>query len=381
MSRRGVIVLLIALLVLATLVFVGQRARAPAPAASGAILPALADALNDIERVTIVKAGGEAAATLERRPDRWIVVERDGYAADTTKLRQNLRALSEAKILEAKTSNPALYAKLGVADVTAADASGVAVSFSAAGKELPTLILGDAEGTKHRYVRRAGEAQSYLIDRDPEFPKTAAQWLDPLILDVRGPRVRQVTIKHPDGDTVMVSKTDTSQANYDVAAIPKGRELLYPGVANVIGNALRELHLEDVQRATAPPAGDQPIEFEFQTFDGLVVRGAGVKANNEAWVTFTAAFDPELALPAATPSPPADRAAAAGATDEPSAKPPADQPTSEDPKAEADRINQRVGGWRYKIATFQFDQMTRRMADLLKPPAEPQPKAKSKTSP
>ena len=27
------------------------------------------------------------------------------------------------------------------------------------------------------------------------------------------------------------------------------------------------------------------------------------------------------------------------------------------------------GAWRYKIAGYQYDQMTRRMADLLKPPA------------
>jgi len=38
-----------------------------------------------------------------------------------------------------------------------------------------------------------------------------------------------------------------------------------------------------------------------------------------------------------------------------------------DPTAEAQRINAHVMAWRYKLASFQFDQMTRRMADLLKP--------------
>jgi hypothetical protein len=37
-------------------------------------------------------------------------------------------------------------------------------------------------------------------------------------------------------------------------------------------------------------------------------------------------------------------------------------------RAEAARINAKVGGWRYKIASFQYDQLTRRMADLLKAP-------------
>ena len=49
----------------------------------------------------------------------------------------------------------------------------------------------------------------------------------------------------------------------------------------------------------------------------------------------------------------------------------ASAPPAADPNAEAQRINAKVGGWRYKIAGFQYDQMTRRMADLLKavPPA------------
>src|SRR5262249_36367747 len=158
------------------------------------------------------------------------------------KLRQNLRALAEAKILETKTANPAFYDKLGVLDVADPKATGLAITVSASGKDLGTLILGDAKGTKQRYARRASEAQSYLLDRDPTLPKTAAQWLDAGILDVRGNRVRQVTIKHPDGEVVAISKPNADAMNFDVAGVPKGRELLYPGVANVIGNALRELN-------------------------------------------------------------------------------------------------------------------------------------------
>ncbi|HUQ53152.1 MAG TPA: hypothetical protein VM692_13085, partial [Gammaproteobacteria bacterium] len=54
---------------------------------------------------------------------------------------------------------------------------------------------------------------------------------------------------------------------------------------------------------------------------------------------------------------------------EPAATPPAATPPAADPSAEAARINGKVGGWRYKIAGFQYDQLTRHMADLLKAPA------------
>jgi hypothetical protein len=386
MSRRGMLVLLAALVVLGALALLGQRARSPATTAGGPILPGLQAALNDVDRVTVNKAGGDTVATIEKHADGWSVAEKGGYPADVAKLRQNLRALAEAKILETKTANPAFYDKLGVLDVADAKATGLAITIAASGKDFGTLILGDAKGTKQRYARRAGEAQSYLLDRDPTLPKTAAQWLDPGIVDVRGNRVRQVTIKHPDGEVVTISKASADAANFDVAGLPKGRELLYAGVANVIGNALRELNLEDVERADAA-APEKPVQVEYRTFDGLVVRITGSKRGDDAWVAVVASVDPDQAAQAqaaAKPAPPAAPSAAPAAAPSAglSAAPaglgsvaplpsspakPAETAPPPDPTAEAQQINARVSAWRYKLATFQYDQMTRRMADLLKP--------------
>ena len=353
MSKRTVVILLGAFVVLLALVMIGQRSG-PSPAGTGEPLVAgLADALGDIERVTVTKANGETVATLEKRPDNWIVSDKHDYVANASKLRQALTALGEARILELKTANAELYGRLGVEDVTAPDAAGVSVALTALGRELPTIILGNAEGAKFRYARRAGEAQSVLIDRNPDVPRAAAQWVDSSVVDVRSERVREVTITHADGEVVRISKTGPELANFEVAGVPNGRELSYPGVANVIGNALRELNLEDVEPSDAAPA-EQPTIVEYRTFDGLVVRITGVERNDESWISLEASVD--AAQAAAAPAPAAD-----------GVSPPAATPA--DPNAEAARINAKVGGWRYKIAGFQYDQMTRRMADLLKAPA------------
>ena len=353
MSQRTVAILAAALVVLLALVIFGQRTSAPVGLGT-ALVPDLEAALGDLERVTVAKANGETVATLEKRPDNWVVADKNGYVANAAKLRQALTALAEAKILEQKTANPELYGRLGVEDVTAANAAGVSVALTAQGRELPTIILGNAEGSKYRYARRAGEAQSYLIDRNPDVPRAAAQWIDSVIVDVRGERVREVTITHADGEVVHISKASSELANFDVAAVPKGRELSYPGVANVIGNALRELNLEDVETAAAP--AEQPTIVEFRTFDGLIVRVTGSKRGDEDWISLEASVDSAQA--AAPPAAPAEGAAAS-------------TPPAADPNAEAQRINAKVAGWRYKIAGFQYDQMTRRMAELLKavPPA------------
>ena len=385
MSRKGLIALAVVLVVLGALAFLGQRGGSTAPTAGGPILPGLQAALNDVDKIKITKAGGEAVATIEKHADGWTVAEKAGYAADVTKLRQNLRALAEAKILETKTANASFYDKLGVQDIASDKATGLGVAISSSGKDLGTLILGDAKGSKQRYARRANEAQSYLIDRDPSFPKTAAQWLDPAILDVRGNRVREVTIKHPDGEVVTISKLNADEMNFEVALIPRGRELLYPGVANVIGNSLRELNLEDVEKADSTPPPDKPVQVEFRTFDGLMVRVVGAKRGDDAWVSFTASVDADqvarnqAAAKAAQPAAagadatkpesgkPGDSAAQADGAAKPAEGAKAAEAAPADPTAEAQRINAHVMAWRFKLATFQYDQMTRRMADLLKP--------------
>jgi len=351
MSMRTVAILAGVLVVLLALVIFGQRASTPASNGS-ALIPDLEATLGDLERVTVVKANGEAVATLEKRPDNWVVADKHGYAANAAKLRQALTALAEARIVEQKTANPELYGRLGVEDVAGANAAGISIALTAPDRMLPTIILGNAEGSRYRYARRAGEAQSYLIDRNPDVPRAAAQWVDSVIVDVRGDRVREVTVTHPDGEVVHISKASSELANFEVADVPNGRELSYPGVANVIGNALRELNLEDVEPASA--AAEQPTIVEYRTFDGLVVRVTGIERGDENWITIEASVDAAQATPAA-PAAPAEGAAAPATP-------------AADPSAEAARINAKASGWRYKIAGFQYDQMTRRMADLLKAP-------------
>lgn len=371
MNQRTVVALLIALVVLALLVMVGQRDRGgdTATGAGSLFVPGLADALNDIERLTVVKANGETVATLEKRPDSWVVSNKHDYAANVGKLRQSLLALSEARILEQKTANLELYDRLGVEDVAGAAAAGLSVALTATGRELPTVILGNAEGSKYRYVRRADEAQSYLIDRNPDFPRAAAQWLDSLIVDVRSDRVHEVTITHADGEVLRLSRASPELTNYDVADLPAGRELLYPGVANVVANGLRELNLEDVEPAPDAPV-EQPTVVEVRTFDGLVVRVTGTKTDDASWITLAASVDAEqVARAAPTTDTPASEAGAAAAASTPADGAAGD--AAADPVAEAARINAKVGGWRYQIASFQYDQMTRRMVDLLKAPSTP----------
>lgn len=398
MNQRGLIGLIAALAILAIIVFVTQHSQAPSSSQGSKFVPNLQSALNDVDKVTIKKAGDATVATLERQPESWVVAERSDYPADVGKLRKNLVALAEARILEEKTSNPDNYARLGVQDIDKDSAKGVAIELAAGNKQLPTIIIGNADGTKYRYVRRAGEAQSFLIDRNPDVPNKTSQWLAPNIVDVRGDRMQQVTIEHQGGDTVTIEKPDRKTTNFQVHDVPAGRELLYPGVANVIGNSLRELNLEDVAAADAAPAGDPAARIEFRTFDGLVVDVKGFKDGDKDWITLAARFDPDQAKRFAPPPADTDTTKASTKGDEAKSKDAASQAkpataektsgsatapadasktrSADDVTAEAEVINGRVGKWRYQVAAFQYDQMTRQMSDLLKPKEAPKKESK-----
>lgn len=346
MNQRTVLIMISALIVLSLLAVFGHRSGTDTSAVNALLLPDLTDKLNAVEQVTIQTAGAEAAVTLQRAATGWTVAQRDSYPADINMIRNALTELAEARIVEEKTANPELFDRLGVEAIDDADAGGLALVLSGQGVESPTVILGDSEGAEYRYARRADDNQSYMIDRDPEVPRDAAQWLVPEILDVRGPRIERVTISHTDGETLDIFKSEVNQPNFSVADIPEGRELQYPGVANVIGNSLRDLRLEDVA-AVGDLSVESSVVTEFQTFDGLIVRVQSLRVGEHDWLIFDARVEEEPA-PVGEPAPDEENGS--------------DTP---DPAAEATAINERVGGWRYRIASYQHDQMTRRLEDLL----------------
>ena len=370
MTPRTVTVLAAALVVLGAVALLAQYDPQPPAPGGGLLLPGLGEDLDRISQVSVVGAGSDPVATLVRGEDgSWSVAEKDGYPADVEKVRQTLISLAEARIVEPKTANPDFYDRLGVEGVEDEAAGGLAVMLT--GADTPVnVIVGDTEGTSQVYVREADQAQSFLVDRNPDAGSETTDWLATEILAIPGSRMARVTVTHPDGETVSVSKADSEQSNFDVEEIPPGREVQYASVANVMGNVLSNLNLQDVEPRTET---DEPVTVtEFVTFDGLSITAESVEREDEPWVAFRAEYRP----PAEESGPQDDQAQedeAADASDEVAADVEGsdtaaveDEADGTDVAAEALALDQRLSPWRYRIASYQFDQMTRRLDDLLR---------------
>lgn len=360
------------------------------------LFPQLAQEADAINRVTLTAAGGEIIATLEKHEDRWTVAEKDGYDADDSAVRKLMIQLTDAEVLEPKTSDPDLYARLGVEDVSVEDAAGMLVTLEG-GSESWSLIVGNtaprASGT---FVRKPTQDLSLLVGGDIAPSKTPGLWLDKAILDVTAQRVHRVLIRHADGETLEVIKGVRGQTDFVVPDVPEGRELQSPAAANSIGGTLSGMRLEDVRAGDAVPT--EVTVTEFQTFDGLVITARSWEEDELAMATFDVAFDEDLAqrfhaIPveeqteddssaevgddSQVTSDPGDGDDAVGDDSQVPSEPEDGvdkqdivEPEPEDPfadyRAEADLLQARVTGWLYEIPPYKYSNLNKRMDALLK---------------
>ena len=373
-------------------------------------VPGLSDQVNDIAQIRIVGAGNKPIATLIKGEDGWLVAEKK-YPADVSKVRELLLKLAAAKLVEPKTSVPASYAKLGVEDIAAPGAKGVQLEFDGL-KEPVRLVVGNYNGRAGdgTFVRRAGDAQSWLAKGNLVVDKEAANWLQRDLLDLSSTRIARVEITHA-GKTLRAFKTESAAPNYQVADVPKGRELSSEFVANGLASVLSGLRFDDVVEAgTVEPGEAKVYDVRYTTFEGVVVGAKAWSRDGKDFATFSASLDEAAAnawidsmqakaaadhaarsaAPTATTDAPTSTADAPTSTaDAPTST--ADAPTTAPPPApiepplavtdpardreqqlaklreEVATLGRKFEGWAFVLPNYKFANMNKTMDDLLKP--------------
>lgn len=368
MKRRTLLILLGMLAVMAALAVAVSLSQRPEHGPGGLLLPKLEAALNAIDKVVVRAAGDKPVATIERGPAGWQVDEQQGYPADVGRLRRNLLALAGATIIEEKTANPAFYDRLQVEDIEHATAAGLRLDISSKDQLLASVIIGatGVSGSDSAYVRRAGEAQSWLVRAALDLPREATGWLDRRITAIPASRIATITITQPDGASLHLEKERAGESDFTVARVPAGRKLSFPGVGNVLGGILADLDLDAVEPwADFKPGKLRPTLARFGTFDGLVVEVRTWQLPGGARIHLSASVDEALAA-RYTPPP-------ATAVPEPEAAVASDAIAAATRKdlaavtAEAGELNARLAGWAYGVPSYKVEQLTRRMDELLAP--------------
>ena len=380
--------------------FAMNRAQAPkSDAASHAqpVVPGLKEHLNDVTGLTFTGAGDKTLATLRHEKDGWVIAEKSNYAADLTKLREFLLKLSQANVIEEKTSNPKRYAELGVDDVKEASATGVRVDI--AGLAQPTkLIIGNFNGAGGggTFVRRDGDAQSLLAEGNLTVAKNIVDWEKRDLADIPASRISAVTLTSADGKTWKAFKEQAGDANLKVADVPKGREVSSDYAANSVSTVLSNLRADDAMPAKEVAAPEKAAKVRYAMFDGLTVDATTWQKDNKDFAQFAVTLDTAAAnadidrvqakakadFDAAVAKKPADAKSDAAQTELP--KPLAVSDPAKDRQEKLDALNAELAafkktfdGWTFVLPTYKYTDMTKTIDDTLKPLDAKKPDAAS----
>ena len=311
--RTAIILSVIALGVLAAAWYLGRAPVGPHPSAAEAPgtlrFPGLAPKLASAARVEITSKGQTLVITkagaITKAGDWWGLADRAGYPVQQDKLRELLTGLTELRLTEARTADPALLERLGLGDPASAGSTATLVRvLDGNGQVLAGLIAGhrrvrpQGHAPETVYVRRPGENQSWLaegrlpVDADPQL------WIDRDITNIDSAKVASVVVHR--GDAVLeLGRDGDKPALKQPATHPKLDEFRLEDVFR----ALEALTLTEVKPAAQQP-GQAIGTSAFTLTDGTVVDvtvfGAPVTDTKEAgakdiWVQLAVRGDSEEA--------------------------------------------------------------------------------------
>ena len=258
------------------------------------LIPGLAENLNEVSGLTIYGAGEKVLTNLVKTEKNWVVKERDDYEADIKLIRNEFDSLKTAKIIEAKTANPDNYSKLGVEDLSTAEAQGIKFSIAGLADAVNIIVGNNGTGDKNtQYVRREGESQTWLIDKKLNLKRDSSQWLRKDIIDIPPERISKITIKHPQEELITIENKGESEYEFVlVNELPEGEKTSESEVYQV-ANALSSLQLEDVALLkNVFNENVTPVVTTFQTHDGLSISISTFESNEGTYSHFAIEFDP-----------------------------------------------------------------------------------------
>lgn len=238
---------------------------------------------------------------LARAGDRWLLAEHGDFPAVATRAHALLAALTELRLTEARTSNPADFARLGLDAPNDPKSEAKLVRLlDDKGQVLAALIIGHTRpspepgGTDQVFVRIAGQNQTWLaagtIDADPDF----SGWMARDIVNIGHDQVTGITIDRlPNGHLVL-----TRQGDKLVVTVPAEHPVLDQFKIDGMARGLEFLSFTDVRKAAAAP-GLRLGHVSFTTSDGLTLAADISEDGNTTWAVLTAAGKDKAAAQAA----------------------------------------------------------------------------------
>lgn len=264
----------------------------------GLAFPDLAARLQGAARVEMKRA--EGTLVLARQGEAWVLPEKAGYPVRPEKLREMLVGLTELRLAEPRTADPAQYDRLGVDDPSRPGSKALLLRvLDGAGAPLAELILGQrrvrtaGNVPESLYVRRPFEAQAWLaegrlaVDADPQL------WIDRDIANLSQDRVRRVEVRRSGEPALVLARGDDPEAKLRVEQ-PTDAPPTDEVALEEITRALEFLTFTEVRPAAGTP-GEALGETQFTLAGDLRVTVRPYQDGGDLWIALRAEGGEEAA--------------------------------------------------------------------------------------
>ncbi len=321
----------------------------------GLLFPDLFSELSQVD--TIQFSSGEGQFSLQKKGEDWFLPDHYNYPANFDEVKRMLIDLSEAKLMEKKTSNPEQYAILGVDGTKpeTPDGGSIKVMLNQGDEQIAGLLLGKqrdvtvaSAGPKQFYVRRIGDKQSWLAEGYLLISPVMLNWIDTQVIDIDRERIARVEIIQPNGDIA----TLVNLGKKDKFGTPESGEktvFKYPQLGYDIAGSLHQLRMEDVLPKTDFNRGDADVVIaRFITFGGLVITTKTSFIDGFYYTTLSADYQPELV------SEPSDDIKELDVVK-----------SQEQVEAEVEKLNKKLSDWVYRVSGFTGTNLMRAKADIV----------------
>jgi hypothetical protein len=261
MSRQRFIALLIAALAaISAAVYLSAQRNVVREVHGQSLLPSLANELNTVTSLSVLKGSATPSVTVHKQGEQWTVAERANYPADVPKLRRLLLSLSDAKIREEKTSDPAKYSIIGVEDPTKPGATGAQIELIAKeGKH--DLIVGKPVD-QGNFVRRVGDKSSYIVEPGISFEAEPRYWIDTHLFDLSADKIQSIQFKPPTGPAYTLRRVSEPAPKAAEGKAAEGKKTATDAAASAPASAAASAAAEP--EAAAEPAAAAASKFVLE---------------------------------------------------------------------------------------------------------------------
>ena len=333
MHRRSLLLLggAAAVSVGAALLLAPRRIDQPDIAPGSLAFPGLADRLQAAERIEIRKADGTLVLT--RQGDAWGLPDKGGYPVRAEKLREMLVGLTELRLVEPRTADPAQLDRLGLDDPMRPGSTALLLRvLDQAGAPLAELVVGRRRVRtagnlpESAYVRRPGETQAWLaegrlaVDADPQL------WVDRDIANLAQDRIRHVVVRRAGEPELVLARGEEPEAKLRLVEPADAPSPADEVALDEIARGFEFLTFLEV-RPEAEVPGTPLGEGRFELTEGLAVTVLPHKDEDRLWIRLRA-----------------------------------------EGGAEAERLNARWRGWAYQVGAWKEKAFLPRAEDLAPSP-------------